>query len=83
MDKKRLKVALAVLNAVRSTFPETNEFIDSTLKEECEKEKIAADEVIFYKFKSKKIRLDKHFFFRLGTIVNIFFVYFHVERCDR
>ena len=37
MDKKRLKVALAVLNAVRSTFPETNEFIDSTLKEECER----------------------------------------------
>ena len=32
MDKKRLKIALAVLNAVRSTFSETNEFIDSTLK---------------------------------------------------
>ena len=55
MNKKRLKVALAVLNAVRSTFPETNEFIDSTLKEECEKEKMTADEVIFYKFKSKKL----------------------------
>ena len=40
MDKKRLKVALAV----RSTFPETNEFIDSTLKEECEKERMPADE---------------------------------------
>ena len=47
MGKKRLKVALAVLNAVRSTFPETNEFIDSTLKEECEKERMTADEVIF------------------------------------
>ena len=47
MDKKWLKIALAVLNAVRSTFPETNEFIDSTLKEECEKEKMTADEVIF------------------------------------
>ena len=47
MDKKRLKIALAVLNAVRSTFPETNEFIDSTLKEECEKERMTADEVIF------------------------------------
>ena len=55
MDKKRLKIALAVLNAVRSTFPETNEFIDSTLKEECEKERMTADEVIFYKFKSKKV----------------------------
>ena len=37
MDKKRLKIALAVLDVVRSLFPETNEFIDSTL-EECEKE---------------------------------------------
>ena len=44
-----------ILNAVRSTFPETNEFIDSTLKEECEKERMTADEVIFYKFKSKKL----------------------------
>ena len=36
-------------------FPETNEFIDGTLKVECDKERIAADEVIFYKFKSKKL----------------------------
>ena len=43
MDKKPLKIALAV----RSTFPETNEFTDSTLKEECEKEKMTTDEVIF------------------------------------
>ena len=47
MDKKQLKIPSAVLNAVRSTFFETNEFIDSTLKEECEREKITADEVIF------------------------------------
>ena len=55
MDKKRVKIVLAVLNAVRSTFPETNEFIDSTLKEECVKERMTVDEVIFYKFKSKKL----------------------------
>ena len=47
MDKKRLKIALAVLNAVRCAFPETNEFIDSTLKEECEKERMTVDELIF------------------------------------
>ena len=47
MDKKRLKIALAVLDAVKSRFPETQEFIDSTLKEECEREKMTADEVIF------------------------------------
>ena len=43
MDKKRLKIALSVLDAARNTFPETNEFIDNTLKEECEKERITAD----------------------------------------
>ena len=47
MDKKRLKIVLSVLDAVRSTFPETNEFIGSTLKEECEKERMTVDEVIF------------------------------------
>ena len=36
MDKKRLKIALSVLDAVKVRFPETQEFIDSTLKE-CEK----------------------------------------------
>ena len=46
MDKKQLKIDLAVLNAVRSTFPEKNEFIDNTLTEECEKERITVDEVI-------------------------------------
>ena len=46
MDRKRLKIALSVLNAARNRFPETNEFIDSTLKEECEKERISEDELI-------------------------------------
>ena len=55
MDKKRFKIALAVLDAVINKFPETQKFIDSTLKEECEKERMTADEVIFYKFKSKKL----------------------------
>ena len=43
-----------MLYAVRNRFLETNEFIDSTLKEECEKEKMTADEVSL-KFKSKKL----------------------------
>ena len=47
MNKKRLKIALAVLDADKSKFPETQEFIDSTLKEECEREKMTANEVIF------------------------------------
>ena len=47
MDKKRLKITLTVLDAVKSEFLETNEFIDSTLKKECEKEKMTANEVVF------------------------------------
>ena len=53
IDKKRLKIALSVLVAVRVRFPETQEFMDSTSNKECQKERMAADEVIFYKFQSK------------------------------
>ena len=61
MDIKRLKIAFAVLDAVESRFQEAKEFIDSNLKEECEKEMITVDEVISYKF--------KRFCLRIGTIV--------------
>ena len=48
MDKKRLKISLEALNAARSTFFETNKFIDSTLNKECEKERMTADKVFFF-----------------------------------
>ena len=38
MDKKRLNVALVVLNAVKSKFPETKKFID-VKKKNVEKKK--------------------------------------------
>ena len=74
MDKKRPKIALAILNAVRSIFPETNEFIDSTSKKECEKEKMTADEVIslaskLSKKKKKKKKLDWIKIFFLDLVV--------------
>ena len=47
MNKTRPKIALVILDAVKSRFLETQEFIDSTLKEECEKKKMTADEVNF------------------------------------
>ena len=74
MDKKQSKIALSVLDAVRNRFLETNEFTDSTLKEECEKERMTADEVIFYKLKSKKLAQINIFYFRFGTKVLIFCV---------
>ena len=49
MDKTRLIVAFAVLDAVRVKFLETKK------EDECQKEKISVEEVIFYKSKSKKL----------------------------
>ena len=72
MDKKRAKIVLAVLNTVTNKFPETNEFIDSTLTEECEKERITVDEVINLCTSLKvKVSLDKYFFF-LDLVLNWF-----------
>ena len=41
---------------VKSTFSETNDFIDSTLKEECDKERMTADKVIFLLLNLQKIK---------------------------
>ena len=39
MDKKRLRVALTVMEAVKIKYAETKEFIDNAMEEECQKEK--------------------------------------------
>ena len=44
MDKKRLRVALKVLESVKTKYPETKDLRD----EECQKEKIPVEEVIFF-----------------------------------
>ena len=84
MDKKRLKFALAVLDAVKSRFLETQEFVDSTLKEESEKKGMTADYFFASKLAKKKISLDKNFCFRFifGTMVFIF-LFIDVERLGR
>ena len=54
MDKQRLRVALKVLEEVKVKFSNTKQLIDDTMKEECQKEKITADEVsFFYKSRTK------------------------------
>ena len=68
MDKKRLKVALVVLNAVKIRFPTTKEFIDDTQKDECQKEKITPDEVIFYKSRSKELAQKSIFLVSMLTL---------------
>ena len=70
-----------VLDAVKSKFPETQEFIDDTLKDECEKEKITADEVIFYKFRGKELAWKN--IFVLDLYYGDYFLFIDVERCGR
>ena len=47
MDKRRLRITLIVLGAVKEQFPDTKQFIEDLIDEECLKEKISADEVTF------------------------------------
>ena len=47
MDKRRLRVALKVSEEVKVRFPDTKQFIEDLIEEECQKEKISADEVTF------------------------------------
>ena len=62
MDEKRLKVVLTVLEAAKPKYPETKQFIDNTMKEECQKEQISAGEVIFFTCLEAKIWFRKTFF---------------------
>ena len=47
MDKKRLRVVLTVLEAVKTQYPDTKQFIEDLIDKECQKEKISVEEVIF------------------------------------
>ena len=47
MDKKRLKITLKVLKDVKQEYPSTKKYIEDRLEEECSKENISVDEVIF------------------------------------
>ena len=55
MDKRRIKIATKVLDEVKAEFPETAEFIDDLLEEECLKENVTVEEVLFYMPRSKKL----------------------------
>ena len=64
MDKKRLRVALKVLDEIKVQFLETKQFIEECIEQECLKENISAEEVIFfYNSGSKELAQKKHFLF--------------------
>ena len=47
MNKKRLKVVLTALEALKVNFLETKQLIDNTMEDECQKEKIPAYDVAY------------------------------------
>ena len=72
MDKRRLRVALKVLGTVKTQFPDTKQFIEDSIDQECLKENISADEVIFfYKSRSKELAQKNIFYFVVSMLRDI------------
>ena len=67
MDKRRLRVALKVLEAVKTKYAETKDLI----KDECQKEKISVEEVIFFKSRSKELAQKNIFYFVVSMLTDI------------
>ena len=61
--QKTTKSCFKNIKRSNSQFPNTKQFIDDAMEEECQKEKIIADEVIFYKSRSKELGRKKYFLF--------------------
>ena len=65
MDKKIIRIAMKVLEEIKNEFPETVEFIDGCLEQECSKENMTVEEVIFFFYMSRSKKLAQR---------NIFYV---------
>ena len=63
MDKRRLKLALKVLDEVKVQFPETKQFIEERIEQECLKENTSVEEVIFFRILEVKSQLRKNIFY--------------------
>ena len=61
--KKWLRVALNISKEVTVKFPNTKQFINDAMEEECQKERVTTDEVNFYKPRSKKLAQKNIFLF--------------------
>ena len=48
MDKKRLRNVFKVFGAVKEHFPDTKNFIEDMIEEQCQKENRSLEEVIFF-----------------------------------
>ena len=47
IDKQRVKIVSRVVDAVKLNFPETAQIIEECLEQECSRDNISVDEVIF------------------------------------
>ena len=48
---------------MKEHFPDTKNFIEDMVDEQCRKEKISVEEVIFLQAYKQKVSLEKHFLF--------------------
>ena len=62
MDKKRLRISLKVLEAVKEHFPDTKNFIDNMMEEQYQEEKIFVEEVTFLQVKKQKVSSKSIFY---------------------
>ena len=53
MDKKRLRISLKVLGVVQEHFPDAKNLIEDMVDEQCQKEKISVEEIIFRSLEAK------------------------------
>ena len=63
MDKQRQRMALKVLDEARIRFPDIKQFIEDLIDEECLKEKISVDQIIFSQVQKQSLRSEKFFYF--------------------
>ena len=64
MDKLRLSAVVKVVNEVKVQFPQTKEFIEERLEQECSKENVSTEKVIFLSYmpRSKKLAQKNNFY---------------------
>ena len=68
MDKKRLRFTLKVLEKLKTKHPETKDWIE----DECQKEKISVEDVIFfYKSGRKELAQKNIFYFVVSMLKDI------------
>ena len=62
MDTQRMRVALKILDTVKTQFPDTKQFIEDSIDQQCLKENISADEVIFLQVQKQRAQKKKIYF---------------------